>query len=333
MNNYLLSVVIPARSEMFLARTIQDIIENSSEQTEVIAVLDGVWADPPINDHPRVNLIYLSESIGQRAATNLGVKLSRAKYVAKADAHISVDKDFDVKMLEAFKRSGDNVVMVPEMRNLHAFNWKCYSPGCDWEEYQGARRKICPKCGKRGKVRMKMIWRPRRGTHSRAYCFDSEPKFRYFQEYELREEYIKDKQESNLTKSMSLQGSFFMATRENYWNLKLCDESLGNWGGQGIEVACKIWLSGGEVLVAHSTWYAHLFRTRHDFTFPWPVSGRDQQRVKKNVKDLLWGGKYDKAIYPVSKIVEQFWPVPGWSDEQLKQLKEYEKKHGISKKI
>jgi len=108
---------------------------------------------------------------------------------------------------------------------------------------------------------------------------------------------------------------------------------LGNWGGQGIEVACKIWLSGGEVLVAHSTWYAHLFRTRHDFTFPWPVSGRDQQRVKKNVKDLLWGGKYDKAIYPVSKIVEQFWPVPGWSDEQLKQLKEYEKKHGISKKI
>ena len=130
-NNFTLSVVIPARSEIFLSKTIQDIIDNSSEETEVIAVLDGQWAEPAISDHPRVNLIYVSESIGQRASTNLGVKLSRAKYVAKCDAHCAFDKGFDTKLIEAFKRSGDNVVMVPEMRNLHAFNWKCYSPGCD----------------------------------------------------------------------------------------------------------------------------------------------------------------------------------------------------------
>jgi len=53
-----------------------------------------------------------------------------------------------------------------------------------------------------------------------------------------------------------------MLTREKYWELNICDESLGSWGSQGIEVACKTWLSGGKCLVNHSTWYAHMFRTQ-----------------------------------------------------------------------
>jgi hypothetical protein len=111
-----------------------------------------------------------------------------------------------------------------------------------------------------------------------------------------------------------------MTTRENYWKLKLCDENLGNWGNQGIEVACKTWLSGGRVLTNHNTWYAHLFRTNDVLKFPWPVSGRDQERVKKNVRDLIWEGKYDKAIHPVSWLVKKFSPVPGWSKEEIDKL-------------
>jgi len=87
----------------------------------------------PSND--RVNIIYLPESIGQRAATNLACRLSKAKYVMKTDAHCSFDKGFDRKMIEAFKVTGDNVTMVPIMRNLWAFDWKCYH--CGWKKYQG----------------------------------------------------------------------------------------------------------------------------------------------------------------------------------------------------
>ena len=121
---------------------------------------------------------------------------------------------------------------------------------------------------------------------------------------------------------MSVQGSCFMLTRQKYWDLNICDEKLGNWGNQGIEVALKTWLSGGEVLVNQNTWYAHLFRTKAQFSFPWPVSGRDQQKVKKNVRDLFWERKWDKAIHPVSWLVEKFAPIPGWSDEDIKKLKE-----------
>jgi cellulose synthase/poly-beta-1,6-N-acetylglucosamine synthase-like glycosyltransferase len=61
---YELSVIIPARNEEFLARTIQDILEKKRAKTEVIAVLDGKWANPPIEDNPDVTIIYLPESVG-----------------------------------------------------------------------------------------------------------------------------------------------------------------------------------------------------------------------------------------------------------------------------
>ena len=52
-----LSILIPGRNEMFLARTIEDILANMEADTEVIAVLDGTWADPPIPQHERVNVV------------------------------------------------------------------------------------------------------------------------------------------------------------------------------------------------------------------------------------------------------------------------------------
>src|SRR3989344_5603125 len=136
-----LSILIPSRSEMFLARTIEDILANVEADTEVIAVLDGQWAEPPIPHHERVNLIYVPEAIGQRAAANIACKLSKAKYVMKVDAHCSFDKGFDRKMLEAFKETGDNVTMVPTMRNLWAFDWKCMECGKKW--YQGPTPTKC----------------------------------------------------------------------------------------------------------------------------------------------------------------------------------------------
>ena len=85
-----LSVVIPARSEMFLAKTIETIVQNMRGDTEVIAILDGAWADPAIPDHPKVRLVHHAESIGQRADMNEGARLSSAKYIMNLDGHCSV---------------------------------------------------------------------------------------------------------------------------------------------------------------------------------------------------------------------------------------------------
>jgi hypothetical protein len=327
-----LSVIIPSRNEMFLCQTIEDILKNTEADTDVIALLDGQWADPPIPVNERVSLIYVNKPVGQRGGANLAAKLSKSKYIFKVDAHCSFDKGFDRKMLEAFKITGDNVTMVPTMRNLWAFDWKCQQCGKKW--YQGPTPTQCKEANYKNsgkpcdstKFKRKMMWVGKERPQSNSYTFDSEPHFQYFGEYTRRPEYKEALEKTGLTESMSLQGSAFMCTREKYFELNICGEELGNWGNQGIEVACKTWLSGGKVIVNHNTWYAHMFRTQGgDFGFPWEISGRDAQKTKNNVKDLLWNKKFEKQIYPVSWLVEKFWPVPGWTEESLKKLKESEK--------
>jgi len=315
-----LSILIPARNEMFLYRTIEDILANIEADSEIIAVLDGAWIDPPIPQHERVNVIYVPESIGQRAATNMACKLSKAKYVMKLDAHCSFDKGFDRKMIEAFKTVDDNVTMVPTMRNLWAFDWKCHH--CGWKKYQGPTPEKCDQCGKTDKIRRKMMWVGKEKPQSNSYCFDVEPHFQYFNDYTKRPEYKKDLEETGLTETMSLQGSCWMLTRNKYWELNICDENFGSWGSQGIEVATKTWLSGGQVLVNHKTWYAHMFRTQGgDFGFPYPISNKDQDKAKHFAKDLFFNNNWDKQIQPLSWLVEKFWPVKGWTDEDLAKLK------------
>jgi len=320
MKNYTLSILIPARNEEFLKNTIEDILEHKEANTEIIVGLDGSWSNPPIEQHPDVTVIYVPESIGQRAMGQLCGRLARGKYIAKIDAHCSIDQGFDRKMLEAFEKSGDNVVMVSVMKNLHVYDWKCFK--CGKKVYQDVIP-VCPVCGT--DMKKKIIWRPRRGTNSRAYRFDSEPHFNYWSAYTTRPEYKKALEETGLTESMSLQGSFFMCTKEKYFSLNVDDETLGSWGNQAITIACKFWLSGGKVLVNHKTFYAHCFRTKGNvFGFPYPQSGREVQRTKKRVKDLFWENKDPNQIHPLSWLIEKFSPVPGWDDKALIELKKFD---------
>ena len=323
-----LSILIPARNEMFLAKTVENILSNIEADTEVIVVMDGVWNDPPIPQDDRVNVVFVPESIGQRAATNLACRLSKAKYVMKCDAHCAFDKGFDRKMLEAFKLVGDNVTMVPIMRNLWAFDWKCMNCGKKW--YQGPTPTKCQETNFKNtgkpcdstKFEKKIVWIGKSNPQSTAYCFDSTPHFQYFEDWKHRPQYAIDKKERGLTETMSLQGSCWMLTREKYWELNICDEDFGSWGSQGIEVACKTWLSGGQVLVNHNTWYAHMFRTQGgDFGFPYPISSKDQEKAKEYARNLFFNNNWDKQIYPLSWLVEKFWPVKGWTEEDLAALK------------
>ena len=70
MKTYDLSILIPARNEQFLACTVEDILANKRGSTEILVGLDGQWAEPGIADHPDVRILYVAQSVGQRAMTN-----------------------------------------------------------------------------------------------------------------------------------------------------------------------------------------------------------------------------------------------------------------------
>ncbi|MBI4136499.1 hypothetical protein HY469_00395 [Candidatus Roizmanbacteria bacterium] len=179
-----------------------------------------------------------------------------------------------------------------------------------------------------------MLWIGKPNPQSTSYCFDPTPHFQYFEDWKHRPQYKRDKKEKDLTETMSLQGSCWMLTREKYWGLNVCDEKFGSWGSQGIEVAVKTWLSGGQVLVNHKTWYAHLFRTQGgDFGFPYKISAKNQEKAKSYARDLFFNNRWEKQTRPLSWLVEKFWPVKGWSQEDLEKIKrspfKYPKGNGI----
>lgn len=312
-----LSILIPARSEMFLLQTIEDALQQSRADTEIIAVLDGEWANPAVPQHPRVNVFHTGSTVGMRAATNYAARMASGRYLMKVDAHCAFDQGFDQKMLEFHAKVGDDVTSVPIMRNLWAFDWKCYN--CGYRQYQGPTPGECKHCGSSEKWRRKLVWKGKSNPQSTSYHFDAEPHFGYFNEYKNRPSTRKMRDELGYTETMSLQGSCFMCSKEAYWRLKLSDETLGNWGNQGIEVAAKTWLSGGRVLVNHATWYAHMFRTQGgDFSFPYALNG--VQSTKRNVRRLFWETGFEGQQYPLSWLLEKFWPVPGWTEEQVAKL-------------
>ena len=322
--SYDFSIIIPSgKNEEWTSRTVEDVLRNKRGNTEIIVIADGWWPEPGIPDHKDVTIIHNAEAVGQRAAQNMGVKLSRSKYIMKLDCHCAMDEGFDVKMLDAFKESGDNATILPTMRNLHIFNWKCNH--CGLEEYQGPEPKQCrnEECANIPQSFEKnVVWIPKTSSQSTAYRFNKELRFKYFPE-------LRRKQVGDLVESLSIQGSCFMCTREKYWELGLCDEDLGGWGQQGTEVALKTWLSGGKVLCNTRTWYAHLFRTQHGFSFPWGNPSKSQGHAIKVVQDMFLNNKWGKQIHPLSWLLERFWDSlkevgdkeSRWEQEDLDRLK------------
>lgn len=326
MSRYDLSILIPARSEMWLRRTVEDILDHSGERTEVIVVLDGDWGEPGdpdgdrIPEHPRVTALYEPEPVGQRAATNLAASLSEARWVMKADAHCAFAPGFDEELMAAMEGHADWTI-VPAMHNLHVFDWLCHA--CDeagrvldkknrrppGRLYQRPTPDACPGCG--GPMVRDVVWAARPSPYTTAMRFDKELRFRYWGEYKRR-------QEGDLVETMSLLGACFMLTRERYWELDICDEAHGSWGQQGTEVACKTWLSGGSLIVDKRTWFAHMFRTQGgDFGFPYPQHGREVDKAREYSRNLWLGGGWPKATRPLSWLIDHFAPVPDWETPKL----------------
>ncbi|MFK5282618.1 hypothetical protein ACI3PL_23945, partial [Lacticaseibacillus paracasei] len=45
------------------------------------------------------------------------------------------------------------------------------------------------------------------------------------------------------------------------------------------------------------------------------------QRAKKHAKNLFFENRWPLQKYPLSWLVEKFWPIPGWSDTELAEQK------------
>ena len=275
----LLSVLIAARNEIYLEKTIRDILSNAEGEIEVIVELDGYIPDPQIvmNDD-RVTFIHHEVSIGQRQCINHAAKLAKGKYIMKLDAHCALDKGFDVKLAADCEPSW---TVIPRMHNLDVATWK-------------------PKLHK---------------LTDYMYISSTTCEKPFRAEYYTGSEYRKVHSNPKLIDdTMACMGPCWFMHKDRFFEQGGCDEAHGGWGAMSIEVSCKAWLSGGSLKVNKKTWFAHYFRG--GIGFPYHLSGNAVDRARKYSQDLWLNNKWDKATRKFEWMIDKFNP-PTWEKENM----------------
>jgi len=287
MNN-LLSIVIPSRNEQFLTKTIKDLLVKSTQEIEVIAVLDGYWPDEIVEDD-RVHYIHLTESIGMRGCINLGISMAKGKYILKTDGHCMFEKGFD-GILKADHQ--DDWVQIPRRKRLEPETWT-----------------------------LRDVEKPDMDYMFLTYPNDDkEWGGREFSGREWRE---KNKNESLkavlIDDAMSFQGSCWFMTKEYFEWLELMDEdSYGSFWKEAQEIGFKCWLSGGRVVRNKKTWYAHLHKgKKYGRGYRLNKSGNDEHRI--NIEKWLNKKVWHKQKYPMSHLIRRFPDCPMWTEERIKE--------------
>ena len=292
----LVSIVIPSRNEIYLTRTIQELLEKARGDIEIIAVLDGYWVEP-VND-PRVIYIHKGIAQGMRAGINSAVAIAKGKFIMKIDGHCMVDEGFDLKLQETIE---PDWIVIPRRKRLDAVNWCIKDVGKPDVDYEYLSFPDNPNdfggTGLNGR-----IWTQK----------------------------ALDKKDIMIDEAPASQGSCWFMHRDYFYKLGLMDEE--NWGTfwcESQELAFKCILSGGKYITNKNTWYAHLHKGKeigrgYSLDHSLLIQGRNR------AMRYFEGEKVEKnQLYPLSYLIEKFMPMPGWDEQKIKDLKEREAKYWI----
>jgi len=259
-----LSVVIPSYKDPLLHKTIDNLLEKSEGEIEIIPVLDGYWPITPIKDDPRIKIVHLGGNVGMRRAINAGVLVSTGEYLMRVDEHQIFDKGFDRKILETIE---DNWIVTPRRYFLDAKKWEIM------DELKPVDYMIL-KIGQAGNGR-KFSGVERPGD-------DLQP----------------------IQETMAMQGSCWFMKRTWWDKVigELQNEGYGPLYQDSHEMVFKTWKAGGKLMVNKNTWHAHkhrsFSRTHSNGTKENPSNNESCWAYSIKV----WGDYYENEIRPKWKI-------------------------------
>jgi len=239
MTPYDVSILIPARNEIFLQHTITDLLTKAEGSIEVIAILDGYWPSPQLINDVRLKIIHRGHSQGMRAAINAGAAIAKGKYLLKSDAHCMFAPGFDKILTEQCDK---NWVVVPRRFSLDPEKWELIDNPKYPIDYMYLSNDLHG-----------VPWNEK----------NKDP--------ELKKKLIDE--------TMSNQGSVWFMAKDYFHELELMDEtSYGIFWNEFQEIGLKCWLSGGRVMVNKKTWYAHWHKT-NEFGRGYSLSGGEQSKA------------------------------------------------------
>tara|TARA_Y100000593_G_scaffold43386_2_gene83001 strand:- start:4823 stop:5980 length:1158 start_codon:yes stop_codon:yes gene_type:complete len=130
----MVSVIIPARNELYLARTIESLQTTAKGPIEVLVFFDSweiyIEVRDQVAEMPGVSCWYnQGEAVGIRAGSNFLAERALGKYLFRVDGHCSFSEGWDLPL----KNSAEPMaVVVPSMRVLNAETWEAERESHDY---------------------------------------------------------------------------------------------------------------------------------------------------------------------------------------------------------
>ena len=282
----MLSIIIPSKTEIFLQKTILDVLNKATGEIEIFPILDGY--EPPANeivDDKRVKYIRLSKSYHtqKRHGINLVASICKGKYIMSLDAHCMMAEGFDEVLIKDLE---DDWVAVPRRNRLDAENWCLQNqiddrPPIDYEY-----------------IMWPLQFNPI-GFH--GYKWDD----RTLKRWDIK-----------IDDTITFQGSCWIMWKS--W-FKRCGfmqiAGYTGWGMEAEEISFTTWLTGGRIVTNKNTFYAHLHKGR-EYGRMYFLPKAETRLCNKYCYEFWTKDKPLKnRIHNFSWLIKKFWPLPGWPDD------------------
>lgn len=316
MSNKKVSVIIPSNQEQFLSRTIKDVLAKAGGDIEVIPVCDGYR--PPNEElvhDDRVKYLFKGENEGMRQAIADGVAMSTGTHIFKLDGHCLLSQNFDQVLAADCE---PNWIVVPQRRRLDAENWceqiqenPISKPHIDYERLSAP---IDPLdfggAGLNGRIWTERILE-RQG-----------------------------KPEYEIDRNMSFQGSAWFTTKSHFLTINPFDDKRwGTFWNEAQNLSFKTVLCDylpysqlkdpvGSVMINKRAFYCHLHKGKK-YGRGYHLDKRQLKMGRDMAMKFYFGEKvWESQTRPLSYLIEQFFPLPEWTNELLDSLKLREREKG-----
>lgn len=278
-----LTAIVPARNERFLNQTLRELLDKSTGEIEVYAVLDGYWPDEILTD-PRLHYLHVAPARGMRNAINSAAALAKGEYLLKCDAHCLFAEGFD-EVLAA--DCADNWIVIPRRYSLDAEHWQ----PADKEPVDA----------------MHYFWPYAHpddlGLHGRPW-----------------RERARERRDILLDEDVTFQGSCWFMAKSHWDRLGGLDErGYETFMGEPQELGFKTQLGAweGQIMRNKKTWYAHLHKGKQ-YGRMYSFSGSERTRGNAYSFNFWWRDCWTERKHDLAWLIEKFPPMPGWPEDWRK---------------
>ena len=301
------SIIIAARNELYLNPTIENILKNSEDETEVIVVMDGYWPRELPKEDKRLILVH-RERQGMKASINSAVQMCSGQYILKIDAHCIISEGFDHVLKQNCDK--DDVVTIRRY-SLNPDTWDIKRDK-DFVDYEYLRFPY--------ELENKAVHGSRVGIHAENW-----------------KERTISRIDRLIDNQPTFQGSFYFMHKEHFVKRieGLDEKGFGTFVGEAQQIGLKTWLGGGRCLINKKLWYSHLwkgkpYREAHLKEIGTPYTRIGQKELKASnafCVDYFMHDRWKDRKHNLEWLIDKF-DMPTWPKDWMKEKEKYNFKTG-----